>query len=99
MKTTSKVICLRDILESFNNMERMSIDTNPREYWNDRKMSAPQMYALAQVIFAVPGAQAAVERNFSALNQTLTKFRGRLSDETLERILFMRCNDSLFDRN
>lgn len=98
-KTTAKAICLSDILESFNDMERMSTDTNPWNYWNDRKMSSPQMYALAQVIFAVPGTQAAVERNFSALNQTLTKFRGRLSDETLERILFMRCNDSLFDQN
>lgn len=98
-KTMAKAFCLSDILESFNDMERVSTDTNPWKYWNDRKMSSPQMYVLAQVIFAVPGTQAAVERNFSALNQTLTKFRARLSDETLERILFMRCNESLFDQN
>lgn len=86
-----------EILESFNNMDRMPTKIDPRKYWRERKMSAPQMYTLSKVVFAVPGSQAAVERKFSFLSHTLTKFRNSLSDETLERILFMRSNSDLFN--
>lgn len=54
---------------------------------------------MAKIVCAVPGLQSAIERNFSALNKTLTKFRAALSDEALERILFLRCNRSLFGEN
>lgn len=94
-----RAIEVREILDSFDNMERLPTRTDPRKYWKDRKMSAPQIYSLSKIIFAVPGSQAAVERNFSTLNRTLTKFRSRLSDDTLERILFMSCNRALFTEN
>lgn len=94
-----RAIQMSEILDSFDNMERMPTRTDPRKYWRDRKMSAPQIYSLSKIILAVPGSQAAVERNFSTLNRTLTKFRSGLSDDTLERILFMSCNRALFDKN
>lgn len=96
---SARAIHISDILESFNNLERMSPKIDPQKFWSSKKMPSPQMYTLSKVIFAVPGTQAAIERNFSALNKTLTKMRARLSDETLERILFMRCNRSLFGEN
>lgn len=88
-----------DILESFNSMARISPKIDPLKYWSSKSDAAPQMYTLSKIVFAVPGTQAAIERNFSALNKTLTKFRAALSDETLERILFMKCNHSLFGQN
>lgn len=98
-KKHANAILIGDILESFNNLERMSSKTDPLKFWSTKKVSAPQMHMLSQIVFAVPGTQAAIERNFSALNRTLTKFRSQLSDETLERILFMKCNHSLFGQN
>lgn len=95
----ARSIQLTDILESFDNLERMSPTIDPLNFWYNKKMSAPQMFTLSKIIFAVPGTQAAIERNFSALNKTLTKFRSALSDDTLERILFMKCNRSLFGQN
>lgn len=95
----TKEINISDILESFNNLEKASPKIDPLKFWSSKKMSTPQMYSLSKIIFAVPGTQAAIERNFSALNKTLTKFRAALSDETLERILFMKCNCSLFGEN
>lgn len=88
---------MKEILESFNNMDRMPTKIDPRMYWRERKASAPQLYILSRVVFAAPGSQAAVERKFSFLSHTLTKFRNSLSDETLERILFMRSNSELFN--
>lgn len=98
-KIEARVINMTDILESFDNLERMSPKIDPLKFWGDKKISAPQMYTLSKIIFAVPGTQAAIERNFSALNKTLTKFRSSLSDETKERILFMKCNHVLFGQN
>lgn len=90
-------IQIKEILSTFNNMERMPTIIDPRKYWRERKMSAPQMYTLSKVVFATPGSQAVVERKFCLLSHTLTKFRNSLSDETLERILFMRSNSDLFN--
>lgn len=90
---------MRDILESFNNLERMSPKTDPMTFWESKKNSTPQLYRLSKILFAVPGTQATIERNFSALNKILTKFRSAMSDETLERITFMKCNELLFGQN
>lgn len=95
----AKNVEINDILESFDSLDRNPPQTDPVKFWTDKKMSAPQMYTLSRIVFAVPGTQATIERNFSTLNRTLTKFRSGLSDETLERILFMNRNSALFGQN
>lgn len=88
-----------DLLEEFDAVKREPLTCNPLMYWKDKRSKYPDMYMLAKILFAVPGTQAAIERNFSSLNKILTQFRSRLSDETLERTLFLRCNRSLFGSN
>lgn len=92
-------VAFADLLESFDSMKRMPVASDPLKYWKAKENDYPEMYMLVKIVFAVPGSQSAIERNFSALNKTLTKFRASLSDETVERILFLRCNRSLFGPN
>lgn len=92
-------VALADLLESLDSMKRTPLNSDPLEYWKAKEKVYPEVYMLAKIVFAVPGSQSAIERNFSALNKTLNKFRAALSDEKLERILFLRCNRLLFGPN
>lgn len=93
------VMSMESVLQSFDSLDRLPPSTDPLKFWSSKKSTHPQMYELARVVFAVPGTQAAVERTFSSLDKIITKFRGSLSDKTIERIMFMRCNRSIFGAN
>lgn len=75
----------------------MSADSCVLDFWEQKKPSEPHLYALAQVVLAASCTQVSVERAFSALGLILTERRERLSEENLERILFVKLNDELFD--
>lgn len=66
------------------------------DFWEDNKAAYPELYELAQVVFAVAPTETSVERNFSALSFILNKYRCRLSDENSNEILFVRLNHTLF---
>lgn len=65
-------IAFAEFLETFNAMKTMPLTCDPLEYWKAKQSGYPKMYMLATILFAVPGTQAAIERNFSSLNRSLT---------------------------
>lgn len=67
------------------------------EYWNENKYEHPQLYELAMIVHSIPPTQATVERFFSLLGYIYNCRRTRLTPETLENIMMILLNKTLFD--
>lgn len=52
----------------------------------------PELFELANVIFAVPGTQVSVERLFSGLKFILSPYRTNITSQNLEDQLLVRTN-------
>lgn len=48
-------------------------------FWEENKFTKPELYKLANIVFAIPPTQSSVERAFSALALILTPLRTQLS--------------------
>lgn len=70
---------------------------HPMDFWFENKYAMPKLYELAKLVFAVCPTETSVERNFSGLSYILNRYRGNLSDKSLENIMFVRLNKELFD--
>lgn len=66
------------------------------QFWEEQKQLEPELYKLVLAVFSVYPTQNSVERAFSVLALTLTSLRTRLSDSTLQNILLIRLNHSLY---
>lgn len=77
--------------------KRDVLSSHSMDYWEANKANKPELYEIAKIVFAVASTEVCVERNFSALNFILNKYRCSLTDEMLEEILFIRLNKSMFD--
>lgn len=65
-------------------------------FWNTNKSKYPELYQLAEIIFAISPTQAVVERSFSTLSYVFNSRRNQLSEKTLENILLATLNKDLF---
>ncbi|XP_060880137.1 uncharacterized protein LOC132952033 isoform X3 [Metopolophium dirhodum] len=81
---------IKSIIDSFDRVERISYDTNIRDYWILKQKDIPELYKLAQVLLAIPATQVSVERCFSSLKYILN--RRDLSPTILENIMLVKCN-------
>lgn len=74
----------------------MSADADVLVYWHDQRLVEPELFALSQVVLAVPATQVSVERAFSALGYVLSDRRLNISEENLANVLFVKLNGNLF---
>lgn len=86
---------IRSLLENFN-PEWLSVKESILKYWENSKESHPILYKLATAVFAVPPTEVQIERDFSILDNILTKRRMRLQPDMLEAILLLNLNKDLF---
>lgn len=84
-------------IRDFWNVQRIKSSESVMHFWNNNRATRPDLYRLAEVVFAAAPTEVAVERNFSTLDFILTKLRNSLSDESVERILLIKLNKALFD--
>lgn len=82
-------------IEAFN-PEFMPMEHSIIQYWENRKDENPLLYKLAMAIYAIPPTEVQIERDFSALDKILTKYRTKLSPAILEGILLIHLNKDLF---
>lgn len=71
--------------------------THVLEFWEKHQTEMPELFKLASTINSISPTQTNVERAFSALAVILSSRRTRLGDETLQSILMVRLNFSLYD--
>lgn len=61
-------------------------------YWQNNRESFPELYKLAEIVFAVPGTQFPVERLFCQLKFIPSNLRNRLSSDIINNIMFLKCS-------
>uniref|UniRef100_A0A182NT07 HAT C-terminal dimerisation domain-containing protein n=1 Tax=Anopheles dirus TaxID=7168 RepID=A0A182NT07_9DIPT len=71
---------------------------NVWHHWMSRKYTHPELYEVATLLLAVPSNQVSVERAFSALGLVLSDKRTKMNDDTLENILLIKLNKTLFEK-
>lgn len=92
----SDLLSLKQKLEEFDG-SIAPLSTSIFTIWEQLKSSWPQIYTLASVILAIPPTQTTVERAFSALALVYSSLRTKLSDQSLQDILFVRLNYNLYE--
>jgi hypothetical protein len=61
-----------------------------------KKLEFPNICILAELVLSLAGSNSAVERSFSMLTTILTNRRLKMSHETLELLILIRCNDKVW---
>lgn len=78
-------------VENFLKTERIKTD-DVVGWWEGRNLTHPELYILACVVLALPMTQISVERLFSFLKTSVTDRRARLSDVSVDNVMFVGCN-------
>lgn len=86
-------------VRDFWNVQRLKATENVMHFWNNNRATRPDLYRLAEIVFAAAPTVVAVERTFSTLDFILTKLRNSLSDHSVERILLIKLNKELFEKD
>ena len=68
----------------------------PLKFWLSYGESFPSLQRLAKQVFNMVASSAASERNFSAFSHVHTKLRNRLSDDAVEKLVYVRTNNMQF---
>lgn len=76
---------------------RLPIGHSVIEFWQNSYTTRPELCKLASIMFAIPPTEVICEQHFSTLNFVYNKLRNSLSDESLQRILFIKLNFELLD--
>lgn len=85
------------LLDEFDyQTKRISSGMDILDFWKNSVNTRPELSKLAAVIFSIPPAEVICERHFSTLSFVFNKLRNRLSDESLQRIMFIKLNHELF---
>lgn len=90
------MIKLTQFENKMKSKKRESTKKHAMDFWLAHKAVYPELFQLAEVVFAVAATEVSVERNFSALAFILNKYRCSLGDDILDIILFIRLNRSMF---
>lgn len=69
--------------------------TNIKVFFEEQKQNFPEIYILANILFAIPPSQATVERAFSQLSFVYSSRRCLLANDLLEKILLIKLNKDL----
>lgn len=68
------------------------------KFWLSHGDSFPSLQQLAKQVFSMVASSAASERNFSAFAHVHTKLRNRLSDDVVEKLVYIRTNNAQFTK-
>jgi hypothetical protein len=71
---------------------------DPLRWWKHREAQFPLVAALARRYLCIPASSAPSERLFSHMNITQDKHRVRLSIDRVERLLFLKLNETVLQR-
>ena len=69
---------------------------SPLKFWLSEGDSFPLLQQLARQVFSMVASSAASERNFSAFAFVHTKLRNRLSNDAVEKLVYIRTNNMQF---
>lgn len=83
------------LLELANTKQRLPVNTDIVKYWESRRYEDPELYELAMIALSPSATQVSVERCFSAIKLLLEQHRLRMSPETLNDLMTIRCNRDL----
>lgn len=84
-------------IESFQQLSRQPRSKCIHEFWCENQRRFPLLYQLADTVMAIPPTEVGCERNFSKLSFLMNRLRCSLSDEEIEKMLFLSLNSDLFD--
>ena len=65
--SATNVSSLTDKFEKFENQPCLNRKLSVLQYWETKKLIAPEMYELSKVVLAVPATQVSVQKAFSSL--------------------------------
>lgn len=77
--------------------KRIKVKEDILAYWRNQRQSLPDLYRVAEVIFAIPANQVSVERLFSQLKLVLSDNRYNLKNKNVNEILFIKSNFDTFE--
>lgn len=87
---------INTLLKNFNGIQ-VNLGVAVLDFWKMNKTTRPELFKLAQIIFAVPPTQTSVERAFSVFAIIFTPRRNQLGDRVLQDILLVRLNSDMFE--
>ena len=70
----------------------MTEDTDPLSFWKLNENKYPALAKLAPIFLCIPASSAPVERLFSIAGKVFHPERCRLTDNTFQQLMFLRCN-------
>ena len=80
----------------YDGIPKWSLSVDPvLQWWQQYGSNIPHMQRLARRYLAVPATSAEPERVWSAASRICTRFRGRLSEDSIEKQLFLHRNIDL----
>lgn len=94
---TTNIFEMADKLLSFIAAEHDVPDGTIYDFWELKQLQYPEIYKLAQIVFAITPTQAIVERSFSVLSHIFPPKRSQLSEKHLDDILTICLNKQLLD--
>jgi len=94
----SQVSILTKLEQYYRWTKMLKSKSNVLEFWDDRKKSHPELYALSCVVLAVPATQVSVERLFSGLNFLLIPLRMAMASSLVNDFLVIRNNTIMAEK-
>lgn len=83
------------ILDTFQ-ADIIPLNSSILEFWDNAKITHPELYKLAMQVYSVPPSQVHVERDFSHLNHVFNNKRNRLQSARLNDIMILNLNGEVF---
>ena len=76
----------------YKNVEPISLQSNPLEWWRDHESEFPTLSLLAKTRLHVPGTSVPSERVFSTAGDIVSAQRAALSGEHVDMLIFLKKN-------
>lgn len=79
---------------------KISDDFKILNYWNSKRndINYRDLYPIAKIVYGAAFSQVKCERDFSALLLIYNHLRTKMSSETLNNILILKCNIDLLEK-
>lgn len=95
-KTTKAKPDIAQLLDDFSKTKAIPMSVSVLDYWEENKLSFPELYELAKIVFSVPLTETSVRHTFSAIKYVFSELKGNYADEFLEDIMIIKLNNDLF---
>lgn len=95
-KFDSNVNQIGEKIDSFISQNHEIPDGTIYDFWIKVQNDFPELFEMAQIIFAISPTQAIVEQSFSILSHTFPPNRNQLNEKNLDDILVICLNEDLF---